>query len=297
MMLETCPCLRAAMAADPGAPIRVAVSENLVADVSINDARAAMQTWIKRIESDLQVAIAADARIFSSAEEIGRRIRNGEVDAAALNVAEYRPIADYFDRNEILVGVGASGPDEYLLLVKRDGAYKKLCDLRGRRLCISKAPVMCAAPAWLSTLLDEQRLGPAQGFFGSIAADSKISRVVLPVFFEQADACIASRLGFSAMAERNPQVGRTLAPIATSATLVTCFYAFRKNYRGPGRDAFINMHKGLLSSAAGRQLAALFQFDAMAVRDAGCLASSLSILDKAERLRAGAVPGGRRGPI
>ena len=99
------------------------------------------------------------------------------------------------------------------------------------------------------------------------------------------------------MAELNPQVARNLAPIANSATLVTCFYAFCKNYRGPGRDTFINLNKGLLSSAAGRQLATLFQFAELTVRDSSCLASSLSILDKADRLRKGAAPAGRRGPL
>jgi ABC-type phosphate/phosphonate transport system substrate-binding protein len=275
----------------------MAISESMVVDVNLSDARAAMQTWIKRLQSDLHVSIEIDAKVFSSTEEIVRLVRRGELDAAALNIVEYRPIAEFFDANEIFVGAGASGPDEYLLLVKRDGAYKRLSDLRGRRLCISKAPKMCAAPAWLETLLDDERLGVADAFFGSITAETKISRVVLPVFFDQADACIASRRGFATMGELNPQVERSLTPIATSATLVTCFYAYRKNYRSAGRETLINVHKSLLSSAAGRQLATLFQFDELTVRDTGCLASSLSILDKADRRRMKARPGGRKGAL
>jgi ABC-type phosphate/phosphonate transport system substrate-binding protein len=269
----------------------------MVVDVNLSDARAAMQTWIKHMQSDLHVAVEIDVKVFSTTEEIVRLIRNGQLDAAALNVVEYRPIADCFDTSEIFVGAGASGPDEYLLLVKRDGAYKRLSDLRGRRLLISKAPKMCAAPAWLSTLLDEERLGPADSFFSSVSSETKISRVVLPVFFDQAEACIASRRAFATMSELNPQVARILTPMATSTTLVTCFYAFRKNYHSASRETFINVHKSLLSSAAGRQLATLFQFDELTVRNTSCLASSLSILDKAERLRTKAASGGRKGSI
>jgi len=153
--------------------------------------RAAMQTWIKRLQSDLHVSIEIDAKVFSSTEEIVRLVRRGELDAAALNIVEYgRSLS--FSMPTRFSWEPARPAGRVPLLVKRDGAYKRLSDLRGRRLCISKAPKMCAAPAWLETLLDDERLGVADAFFGSITAETKISRVVLPVFFDQADACIAS---------------------------------------------------------------------------------------------------------
>jgi len=212
-----------------------------------------------------------------------------------LNVIEYRPVADLFDSNDVLVGSGGSGPDEYLLLVKRDSEFKKPGNLRGRRLCLLKAPKMCIAPAWLATLLDEEQCGPAEEFFATMTWDVKVSRVVLPVFFNQAEACLTSKRGFDMMCELNPQVAQALTAIATSGLLVNCFYAFRKNYRSAGREKIITLHKTLLSSPAGRQLATLFQLDEMVVRNTGCLATSLNILDKADRIRSRATPGGRKG--
>jgi len=273
----------------------MAISESMVADVNLNDARAAMQTWIKQMQADLNVAIEIDPKVFSTSEEIARLVRNSQLDAAAVNVVEYRPMRDVFDTSEIFVGTGMSGPDEYLLLVKRESSFKRMADLRGRRLCMSSAPKMCVAPAWLATLLDDEQVGPAETFLGRITSETKISRVVLPVFFGHAEACIASQRGFEMMSELNPQVARSLTAIATSATLVTCFYAFRKNYHSSSRERIINLHKTLLSSTAGRQLATLFQFDELTVRDTGCLAGSLSILDRAEKVRTRLAPGGRKG--
>jgi phosphonate transport system substrate-binding protein len=283
------------MAEDANSPLRIAISESMVVDVNLSDARAAMQTWIRRIQLDLNVAIEIDAKVFSTTEEIVRLIRNGQLDAAAMNVVEYRPVRDLFDTSEIFVGAGTSGPDEYLLLVKRDGGFNRLADLRGHKLCSLRAPKMCVAPAWLSTVLDAERLGPAEGFLGAMTWDTKVSRVVLPVFFGQAEACLTSKRGFGVMCELNPQVAKDLTAIAASPLLVTCFYAFRKNYRDPNRERFFNLHKTLLSGAAGRQLATLFQFDELTVRDSSCLASSLSILDKAERVHTKLAPGGRKG--
>jgi len=277
-------------------PLRIAISETMVTDVNLSDARAAMQTWIKRMQVDLDVTIQIDPKIFSTSEEVVRGIRTGQLDAAALNLVEYRPIADLFDSRDLLVGGGASGPDEYVVLTRKNSPFKRLPDLRGCRLSVLKAPKMCVAPGWLATLLDDERLGPAETFFSSILSETKVSRVVLPVFFAQVDGCLTSKRGFQIMCELNPQVARSLAVIANSPLLVTCFYAFRKKYPRNARARFLEVHNSLLSSPTGRQLATLFQFDEMNVGDAECLAPGLAILDRAERARGNNAPG-RKGPF
>ena len=63
VMLGACPWLRGAVdAADGGAPVRLAISESLVSDVNLNDARAAMMIWLKRMMSDLNVVIELDRK-------------------------------------------------------------------------------------------------------------------------------------------------------------------------------------------------------------------------------------------
>jgi phosphonate transport system substrate-binding protein len=277
--------------AEAGAPVRVAISESLVADVNLNDARSAMRLWIKRIMADLNVVIELAPKVFDTSDEILLRVRSGQLDAVALNIVEYRQVADLLDPSELIVGAGASGPDHYLLLVKRDGPFRQLGNLRGRRLLMLKAPKMCVAPAWLSTILDSEHCGPAEQFFGSVTSDTRASRVVLPVFFGQADACLTSERSFETMCELNPQVGKDLTAIATSPQMVVCFYAFRRNYHGPSRERFLKFHSTMLDSAAGRQLAALFQFNELTVRDASCLASALRTLDAAQRVHLRTDPG------
>ena len=295
VMMASAALVRAAMAADTGSALRMAISQTMVADVNLNDARAAMQTWIKKLETYVGVTIDIDPRIFVSSEEIMRGVRAGRLDAAALNVVEFRPIADLFDTGEIFVGTGASGPDEYVLLTRRDSDWKRLAHLKGRRLSMWTAPKMCVAPAWLATLLEEEHLGTAEEFLGGVSQSPKISAVVLPVFFRQADACVASRRGFETMCELNPQIARDLTAIAISPLLTTCFYAFRKGFHGATRDRFTSLHSTLLAGLAGKQLATLFQVDDLTVRDTGCLASSLSLLDRADRVHTKLTAAGHKG--
>jgi phosphonate transport system substrate-binding protein len=279
------------LAGDQGAPIRLAISESLVSDVSINDARAAMTIWLKRMEVDLKIVIEVNPKIFDTTEEIVHRARAGLFDAVALNVVEYHQIADVLDRSQIIAET--DGAEQYILLVKNSAGVRSLSDLRGRRLIVLRSPKMCVATPWLSTLLEPGNLGPGDRFFGSVTTDVKPSRVVLPVFFGQADACLTSKRGFDLMGELNPQVAKNLTVIASSPALVATFYTFHKNYRGANRERFAQVYSNMPASAAGQQLATLFQFQGLAVRDSDCLSPALSILDAADRVRA-RLGGGRK---
>ena len=296
LMLGAWRCLpRALAAADAGAPLRLAISESLVADVNLNDARAAMAIWLKRMMVDLNLVIEFNPKVFDTTEEILRRARSGQLDAVALNVVEYRQIADVLDPSEIIAESGATGVEQYILLAKRNSGLQHLGDLRGRRLCTLKNPKMCVADAWLSTILDEGHLSPSGQFFGTATTDTKVSRVVLPVFFGQSDACLTSKRGFDTMCELNPQVAKDLIAIASSPAMVVTFYVFHKNYHGVNRERFAKVYSGVRSSVSGRQLATLFQFDQLTVQDGSCLTTALSILDRAERARNRPGAGSRKG--
>jgi len=286
---------KALAAADGGAPVRLAISETVVGDVNLNDARAAMLVWIKRMMVDLNVVIEFNPRVFATTEEILDRTRRGQLDALALNIIEYRQIADMIDPSQIVTEAGVTGLEQYLILAKQNSGIRQLGDLKGRRLCTLKSPKMCLASAWLSTILDEGHYGAAEQFFGSVATDAKFSRVVLPVFFGQAEACLTSKRGFQTMCELNPQVARDLKVLASSPPLVVIFYAFCKNYQSVQRGKLIGALSNLCKDPAGRQLATLFQFDELTVRDSSCLASALGILETAERAPSRRGAGNRKG--
>jgi phosphonate transport system substrate-binding protein len=162
--------------------------------------------------------------------------------------------------------------------------------LRGRRLLVLRAPNMCVAPAWLSNLLRPQEPAGMERFFASVAHEAKPARVILPVFFGQADACLTTRRSFSIMSELNPQIARRLRPLLVSPEIVSTLYAFRKNYSGPNRERLTQALADLSKSASGRQVLTMYQLDGLIERDISCLDSSLAILAEADR-PAGRKPG------
>jgi hypothetical protein len=284
LMLGSSTWLSAPLAAGDAAPlVRVAISESLVADVNINDARAAMLVWIKQIPADLNIVVEFSHNVFVPIVEIMQRARRGQLDAVALNIIEYRQLIDVLDPKLVIAAAGARAQEQYILLAKGNRGIQQLSHLRGRRLCVWKAPRMCAATAWLSVVLDEGRLGPSEQFFGSATMDPKVSRVVLPVFFGQADACLITKRSFDTMCELNPQIARELTLIASFPPMVVAFYVFHKNYQSANREKFVTAIAGLRKSLAGRQFAMLFQFEDLTRRDSSCLAGALGVLEMADR--------------
>jgi ABC-type phosphate/phosphonate transport system substrate-binding protein len=294
LMLGAGPWLPDALAAaDDGAPCRLAISESLIGEVNLNDAKAAMQIWVKRVAQDLNLVI--DSKLLTTTQEIVDRARRGQLDAVALNIIEYRQIADMLDSSQIITAAGAAGLEQYVILVKENSNFRQLGDLKGVRLRTLKTPKMCVAPAWLFNVLEEGHYGPAEQFFGSVAVDAKFSRVVLPVFFGQAEACLTSKRGFETMCELNPQVARDLKVLASSPAMVVDFYIFRKNYHSVYREKLIRTLSILRDTVGGQQLATLFQFEQLTIRDASCLASALGVLDAADRARTRPGAGNRKG--
>ena len=141
----------------PGTPateaVRIAISESLVADVNMNDARAAMTIWLKQLARDLKYDIEYSPKVFDTTDEIISRARNGRLDAVSLNILEYRQIADYLDPSQVVAPSPGQGPDRYMLLAKRGSGFGQLAQLRGRRLSMLKAPKTCVAPAWIAKVL------------------------------------------------------------------------------------------------------------------------------------------------
>jgi phosphonate transport system substrate-binding protein len=266
-------------AADP--PLRLAISESLAGDVNRNDARVAMQVWVRKLTESMDISI--DLKAMVPTEEIIEGARSGSFEGIGLNILEYRRIADIMDASQIIGGEGERGMQRYCILTKQSSGFHQLGDLKGRRLSVLKDPLMCVAPYWLGNVLEEGHYGPAERFFGSMATETKLSRVILPVFFGQTDACLTTMLGFESMTELNPQVGRDLRPIAISAPMVVAFYIFRRNCRRLGRDQVMRALSTFDTTAVGQQIGTLFHFNHTALRDGSSLASALAVLEAADR--------------
>lgn len=276
-------CVRAGLQAQTGqVAMRFGISESVVSDMNIHDARAAMQVWLRRIGNDLHMRLDHVPQVFDSFDRIAAQIRQGELDAVGCDILEYRKLSRWLNKRWVIVP-SQKEPLSYVLLARAAAGVGRVAELKGRRIAILAAPSACLAPLWLSNLLHEERQGEPAQFFSEVVRKPKASQVILPTFFGQTDACLATRLGYRTLCELNPQVAVQLRLVAASPEVVSMVYAFSDKVDAQALDRTLRVLSDVPGSAAGRQVLTLFQFEKLEARSTAVLQSSLAILEQAER--------------
>jgi ABC-type phosphate/phosphonate transport system substrate-binding protein len=270
--------------------LRIAVSESVAGEVNGNDLRAAIKTWAEALTRHTGVRI--EAEVCTSAQ-LMQKIRNRQVDAFSINIIEYAQVAAYADHELVMDETQVPNGEEYVLLVHQSGGIVSLADLRGRSLLLYQNPRTCLDRIWLDTLLASAHIGAANTFLGRIESSRKLSRVVLPVFFRQTDACIVTRRGFSTMCELNPQLAKQLRVLAVSPKMMAGFLVFHKDSPVEARRKFLAAITVLGNTTEGQQAITLFGGTRLVLVDDSVLHSSLELLRAYERLKGKAPAAGQ----
>ena len=249
-----------------------------------------MLVWLRQVSKEHNVSVEFVPEVFQSSEQIVQSIRKGLLDAFTLTTPEYPLVSDFVDPQWLLVDdYGGDTGEEYLILVPQDSPIHSVTDLRGRNIVLLDHPGMCLAPAWLGTLLAPLGARQPEQFFASLKRESKLSNVVLPVFFRKTDAGMVTRRGFESVCELNPQVAKQVRILAISPKFVRHFMAFSKKYHARNRDELQQALLALSSTATGRQLLTMFHSRQLTTRPASCLDASLDLLRRYNRIQAARV--------
>ena len=270
--------------------LRIGVSASITGEMNATDAGVALRAWAEEV--DRQTGLRFEPELCTYGQ-LTQKIRSHQVDAFSLNILEFAPVAAYAGRELVVDQSQLPDGEQYVLLVHQSSGIQSLADLHGRSLLISQNTRMCMARIWLDTLLASARLGAADGFLGRLESNPKLSRVVLPVFFRQADACIVARQGFNTMCDLNPQIGKQLLPLAVSPKLLTTFMAFHKDCPPETKRRFLAAVSGLHKTVAGRQVLTLFGGTHLVEADISVLRTGLELLHAYERQQAKAPAAGQ----
>ena len=266
-------------------PLRMAISEKVVYGVNLSDARAAMAVWsaelLKNIDSSM--GLAPDQSWVMTSDQLVAAIRGGTVDLFCLTVQEYRRVVPYVDTSRIITD--DFGGEELLLVVREGSGIANLAGLRGRSLILQESPGTSLAEPWLTVSLWRDGLESPAQVLGRMTRNTKLSQVVLPLFFGQADACVVTRRSLNTMFELNPQLSRKLKVLLASPKMESAFFACRKGYPASLKKQLFDRLLSLRSSPTARQVLTLFQSPGFTARDANCLISANSVLDAYERHR------------
>jgi phosphonate transport system substrate-binding protein len=241
-----------------------------------------MRAWADEVRRQTGVRIEPE---LCTAAQLRQRIRSRQADAFSLNILEFVAIAGFADRELVVEQNDLPDGQDYLLLVHQSSGIQNLADLRGRSLVLYRNRKMCLDRVWLETLLASAHLGPSETFLGRVENNTKLSRVVLPVFFRQADACLVTRGGYNTMCDLNPQLSKQLRPLAVSPKLLTTFLAYLKGGPLETKGRFLSAVTDLYKTAGGQQALTLFGGARLVPADVSVLRNSLDMMRAYERLK------------
>ena len=121
-------------------------------------------------------------------------------------------------------------------------------------------------------------------YIGNITSKSRVSDVVLPVFFGQIDAGVVTRNGFNTMVELNPQLKQHLEIIAVSKPLIPGVFCFTSNI---DESTYKKISEGITkwhTTPSGRQCLTIFRTDKLDIYPVSVLNPSLDLIAEYEQL-------------
>jgi ABC-type phosphate/phosphonate transport system substrate-binding protein len=240
--------------------MHVAFSSRVFPDIDQGDAQIAMELWARELARKAGIP-QAKVTIFADPKQIEKSVRRGEMHIITLSAQEYLANRQQLPLVPAYVSANKTGPAmELLLIVHRSSGIRTVADLRGKRLITPPLTAHEPAKLWLSVLMGT-RSGSGGRYFDKVIDTTKPSQAVIAVFFRQFDAAVVRRGTFETCKAVNPQLGRELAIIAESKSLVgeiTCLPATI----GPRMKQAIDAAAASLhETTVGRQMATLFQID------------------------------------
>ena len=255
-------------------------------DLQMNDARVALEMWASSlINQDESPLKEVDALIFPSVADLQIAISNEKLDIIILGSAEYLRLRNR-DLIEPVLAPNSynSCLQNYILLIRKDSGINELAQLRNGRLLLVLGGEGELPKVWLETLFLKEGLGNATAFFKEIKPVEKASKAVLPVFFRQADVCLATSRSFDSLKELNPQIGNELVALRISPNLLRGLVCFRKSRTEKDKkrtlDSMLRMHE----DPPGKQIMLLFREERLVPFQDAYLESAKNLLLEFEKL-------------
>jgi ABC-type phosphate/phosphonate transport system substrate-binding protein len=271
-----------------GTSITVGFTSAMISEINRNDAVASIKVLAETIIRKRAIQATPQAEIYEDLASLRKALRAGAADVVSLRVDEFLELEADKTLEPAFVGVrDGSWAEEYMVLTNEQNQIKNLSGLRAKSLIIYAGRRTGLASIWMDTLLRENNMPEFSQFFGEIKESIKLSKAVLPVFFNQADACLVTRSGFKTMVALNPQVGKKLVVIKESPLVLPSLICIRRNMEASLKAKAISALAELHKDSAGQQTLTLFSLDQLIPFTREHIQTAIDIMERYRSLKRG----------
>ncbi|OGD18799.1 MAG: hypothetical protein A2W03_14985 [Candidatus Aminicenantes bacterium RBG_16_63_16] len=271
---------------------RVGYSGGAFSEVRLADVQIALEVWTTKLGHKLsRTTEKVTAVIYHNLQEIELAVRSGDVDMVVLGSLDYLQLENNDGLDPVLVGaVGENVEMECVVLTRKDKNIHNVQDLRNRVLYADTGGNGDLPVLWLDTVLLKAKLPGAGRLLASLKQVEKPSQAVLPVFFNQADACLVSNRSFTTLSELNPQLGNDLAVLICSPPLLRGLVCLRSDLPKETKQDVVDILTRLHTEPEGKQTLMTFREERLIPFLSSYLETTRALFEEynaLQRLRAG----------
>lgn len=235
---------------------------NVLPSVNHKDAQVVIEMNFVRQNRKQFPGIEAKLEVLSDVDSAAKMFQQKRLHGISLTAVDYLALKEKASIDPLFISSRRSEPlDAYVLLVKKGVAsFDALLKLPRRRLMIENFGEKNIDQVWLDTVLWDHGKKESKVFFTEIRKADKPTRMVLPVFFGQAEACLVPESLYETMVELNPQIGRRLKVFMRSPEFVRSIHCTTSSLNAELVNAIKKNAIRMGDSVDGQQLMMIFQF-------------------------------------
>ncbi len=237
-------------------------SSQLFYNVDPKDLISLLEVFTQMTNRKLDPSLKATTVVYNNLSDTENALSKKEVDVLVMIPEEFTRLRASFHLIPILsADYGNRFYNELLLLVREDSGIKEIGHLRGKSLLLDVGQQGSIPIKWLDSILKQRFMSNTRVFFSKTQENKKSSKVIMPVFFGQVDACLVSRNSYEMLVEQNPQIGHKLLILERSPGFVTGILAARNDIGIKRRDAIIKVLTEMHTDPKGKQILTLFRIN------------------------------------
>ena len=197
--------------------------------------------------------------VIPDVETGAKMINSGKLHSLSLTGLDYVMLRKLADVEPLFISTKTQEPvDAYVLIADNHLNLKKLALQKERKLIVESDLRPNIGELWLNTVLWNNGYKESELFFSSIRAGDTPMRIVLPVFFGQAEAGLLSESAFNIMVKLNPQIGEKLTVLLRSPGFVNVVTCVPRQINKDIRDVLLDESLDLVNQDYGKQLLLVF---------------------------------------
>ncbi|WP_066979705.1 PhnD/SsuA/transferrin family substrate-binding protein [Methylomonas lenta] len=209
-------------------------AHSITENASLSDIEVSLNFWAKDLiaeESQKMHLNILESRaiLFDTMPEMHQALLRGELD---MIIAPPLEIVREFKRDELKDGftgmLAGNQPDNLYLVVRGDKNISGIKDLAGKRMLLPEDDEL--AEVFVDSLFLKQFRANYKTKLTSVQKQKKGSRILLDIYFNQADAGVIYRNAYDVMVELNPDIARTVLVLEKLPIKNKNFSYFVKGY-------------------------------------------------------------------